>query len=286
MSERATRPSTARWIAPIAAAIAVAIGMAIAGAFYPIPVLIGAQPVPLIAALALATALAVVALMAPPASRTPRVGMSRRELVRLLAWWIGAFLVAALLAYAAWKAWWVIAVFVAIGLLLKVIQVASHLEHNIRFQMWMPFAAIIAFFVLIIVGVQVFGRMNLPPPISSALAAYGPDAPALAPASRPAPDLSSINAQLQQSGDVDLGGLKTTKFTYDFHGSGVDVSLSNFGFPAPRGSIGVDDPPGWWTVVDGTAFETGPKGTNFLVVAWSTEVADRFAAALAQQLAS
>jgi hypothetical protein len=286
VSERATRSSAARWIAPIAAAAIVAIGLAIASAFYPIPILIGAQPGGLIAALALATALAVVALMARPEARKPRVGMSRRELLRLLAWWVGAFLVAALLAYASWKAWWVLAVFVAIGLLIKVIQVASHLEHNIRFQMWMPFAAIIALFVLIIVGIQVFGRMNLPPPITSALAAYGPNAPALAPATRPAPDLSSINAQLQQSGDIDLGGLKTTKFTYDFHGSGVDVYLASIGFPAPRGSIGVDDPPGWWTVVDGTAFETGPKGTNFLVVAWSTEVADRFAAALAQQLGS
>jgi hypothetical protein len=264
----------------------VALALIVASAFYPIPIVIGADPVPLIAALALATALTVVAIMARPDARKPRVGMSRRELVRLLAWWVGAFLVAALLAYGSWKAWWVIAVLVAIGLLVKVIQVASHLEHNIRFQMWMPFAAIIALLVMIIVFVQVFGRMNLPPPITSALAAYGPDEPALSSPSRPAPDLSSISAELKQSGDVDLGGLKTTKFTYDFHGSGVDVYLADIGFPAPRGSIGVDDPPGWWTVVDGTALETGPKGTNFMVVAWSTEVADRFALALAQQLPS
>jgi hypothetical protein len=284
--ERATRPSSVRWIAPAAAAALAALALAVASAFYPIPIVIGAQPVPLIAAFALATALAVVALLARPEARKPRVDMSRRELVALLAWWVGAFLVATLLAYASWKAWWVIAVFVAIGLLVKVIQVASHLEHNIRFQIWMPFAAIITVFVMIIVIVQVFGRMNLPPPITSALDAYGPDPPALAPATRTAPDLSSINARLEQSGDIVLGGLKTTKFTYDFHGSGVDVYLADIGFPAPRGSIGVDDPPGWWTEVNGTAFETGPKGTNFLVVAWSTEVADRFAVALAQQLSS
>ena len=263
-----------------------ALALVVASAFYPIPIVIGAQPVPLITALAVATALAVVALLAPPQARKPRVDMSRRELLALLAWWVGAVLVAVLLAYAAYKAWWLIAVFVAFGLLVKVIQVASHLDLNIRFHLWMPFAAIIVFFVIAIVVVQVFGRMNLPPPITSALAAYGPDAPALAPPTRSAPDLSSINARLQDSGDVTLGGLKTTKFTYDFHGSGVDVYLADIGFPAPRGSIGVDDPPGWWTVVDGTALETGPKGTDFLVVAWSTEVADRFALALAQQLAS
>ena len=60
----------------------------------------------------------------------------------------------------------------------------------------------------------------------------------------------------------------------------VDGVISLFGF-------GQTEPPeGRWTVVDGTALETGPKGTDFLVVAWSTEVADRFALALAQQLAS
>jgi hypothetical protein len=281
-----TRPSSTRWIAPVVVAAIVALALAVASAFYPIPVVIGADPIPLIAALALAAALAVVALSSRPGAREPRVGMSRRELVGLLAWWVGAFLVATLLAYASWKAWWVIAVFVALGLLVKVIQVASHLEHNIRFQMWMPFAAIIAVFVVLIVVVQVFGRMNLPPPISAALDDYGPDAPSLGPATRTAPDLSSINATLQRSGDIVLGGLKTTKFTYDFHGSGVDVYLADIGFPAPRGSIGVDDPPGWWTEVNGTALETGPTGTDFLVVAWSTEVADRFAIALAQQLAS
>jgi hypothetical protein len=36
--------------------------------------------------------------------------------------------------------------------------------------------------------------------------------------------------------------------------------------------------------VDGTALRTGPKGTNFLVVAWEPDVADKFAAALADDL--
>lgn len=284
MSAQASRTSTVRWVAPIAAAAVVAIGVVVASAFYPVPIVVGADPVPLIAALALAAALAVIALFADPEARKPRVGMSRRQLFGLLAWWVGAFLVAALLAYGSWKAWWLIAVFVAIGLLIKVIQIASHLELNIRFQMWMPFAAIIVFFALLIAIVQVFGRMNLPPPIVSALDAYGPDEPGLAAPTRAAPDLSAIGARLERSGDVVLGGLPATVFTYDFHGSGVDVYEANMGFPAPRGSIGVDNPPGWWVDVDGTAFRTGPKGTNFMVVAWSTEVAERFTVALAQQL--
>jgi hypothetical protein len=270
-------------LAPIGAAVGAAIALAIACALYPIPIVLGAAPVPLIAAFALAAALAVIALLARPEARKPRVDMSRRELLRLLAWWIGVFFVAALLAYGAWKAWWLIAVFVAVGLLVKVIQISSHLELNIRFQMWMPFAAIIVFFASLIVIVQVFGRMNLPPPIVSALDAYGPQDPALSTPSRAAPDLSAIGAQLERSGDLDLGGLPATMFTYDFHGSGVDVYEADMGFPAPRGSIGVDNPAGWWVDVDGTAFRTGPKGTNFMVVAWSTEVAERFAVALAQQ---
>jgi hypothetical protein len=260
--------------------------MVVADAFYPIPIVLGADPVPLIAALALAGALLVVALLAKPEARKPRIGMSRRELYAVLAWWVGAFFVAALLAYGSWKAWWVVATLVAIGLLVKVIQVASHLDLNIRFQMWMPFAAIIVFLAALIVIVQVFGRMNLPPPIVSALDAYGPDEPALSSPTRAAPDLSGIGAQLERSGDVDLGGLPATVFTYDFHGSGVDVYEASMGFPAPRGSIGVDNPPGWWVEVDGTAFRTGPSGTDFMVVAWSTEVAERFAIALAQQLRS
>jgi hypothetical protein len=176
--------------------------------------------------------------------------------------------------------------FIAIGLIVKILQVASHFESRVGFRIWMPFVAIILAFVALVGFGLVWGRTNLPPPIVAALDAYGPVEPSLTPPTRSAPDLSSINAQLQQSGDIDLGGMKTTKFTYVFHSSGVDVYLADIGFPAPRGSFGAENPPGWWGEVDGTSLRAGPKGTNFLVVAWDTTVADRFAAALTQELPS
>ena len=285
-SKAKQRPTGARWIAPVAAALLVALGAALISVFYPLPVVIGSQPLPLFLALGLGAALLVIALRAEPEARAPRVGMSRRELARVLAWWIGVLLGTGLLWYGTYKAWSAVTFLISIGLVVKVLQVASHFESRVGFRVWMPFVAIIlAFASLVAIGL-VWGRTNLPPPIVSALDAYGPVQPALTPPTRTAPDLSSINAQLQQSGDIDLGGMRTTKFTYDFHGSGVDVYLADMGFPAPRGSYGADNPPGWWAELDGTSLRAGPKGTNFLVVAWSTDVADRFAAALAQQLAA
>jgi hypothetical protein len=284
VSERGRQPSAVRWIAPFAVAVLVALGVVGVSAWYPLPIVVGAQPGPLIMALALSAALLVVALMAEPEVRKPWVGMSRRELAGLLAWWLCALLVAGLLWYGSWKAWSVVALLISIALLVKVLHIASHFELNVGFQLWMPFAAIMLSFAFLVAIGLMLGRTNLPPPIVSALDAYGPDEPSLAPPTRAAPDLSVINAHLQRSGDLALGGLPTTVFMYDFQGSGVDVYVANIGFPAPRGSVGVDDPPGWWTEVDGTALRSGPKGTNFLVVAWSSDVADRFAAALAEQL--
>jgi len=287
VSETVHRRSPAvRWVTPLAAAVLVALAAAVVSVFYPLPVVLGTQPVPLFLALGLGAALAVIALQTEPAARKPRLGMSRRELAGLLAWWAGVLLATGILWYGTYKAWSALTLFIAIGLIVKILQVASHFESRVGFRIWMPFVAIILAFVALVGFGLVWGRTNLPPPIVAALDAYGPVEPSLTPPTRSAPDLSSINAQLQQSGDIDLGGMKTTKFTYVFHGSGVDVYLADIGFPAPRGSFGAENPPGWWGEVDGTSLRAGPKGTNFLVVAWDTTVADRFAAALTQELSS
>ena len=278
-----TRPRAVRWLVPLVTGLLVTLGVALVSVFYPLPVLIGSQPLPLFLALGLGAALLVVALQTPPGAREPRLGMSRRELAGLLAWWVGVLLAAGLLWYGTYKAWSAVTLLISIGLIVKIVQVASHFESRVGFRVWMPFAAIILSFAGLVGLGLVWGRTNLPPPIVAALDAYGPVEPSLTPPTRAAPDLSSINAQLQQSGDINLGGMKTTKFTYVFHGSGVDVYLADIGFPAPRGSYGAENPPGWWGEVDGTSLRTGPKGTNFLVVAWDTTVADRFAAALADQ---
>lgn len=288
VSERAQRtarshPGAARWVVPIAVAGLIVLGMAVVSRSYPLPVVIGARPVPLAAALALGAALLAIAAMADPDTRKPHVSMTKRQLMAILAWWVGVFVVVALLTYASWKAWSVIALFCAFAVIVKIIQVGSHFEWRIRFGIWTPFAALIAFFIIFIAMGNFLGRPNLPPPIASALDAYGPGEPSLEPASRPAPDLSALGASLTRTGDRDLGGLPVTVFTYDLHGSGVDVYEANIGFPAPQGSVGADDPPGWWAELDGTSLRTGPRGTNFLVVAWTTTVADRFAATLAAQ---
>jgi hypothetical protein len=52
------------------------------------------------------------------------------------------------------------------------------------------------------------------------------------------------------------------------------------GFPGPQGSVGVEDPPGWLMESYRLSLRTGPKGSNFLVVSWSTDVVDRIARAL------
>ena len=83
---------------------------------------------------------------------------------------------------------------------------------------------------------------------------------------------------------MDLGGLPTTLFSYDDReGSRVDIYEADIGFPAPQGSVGVYDPPGWLLESNRLSLRTGPKGSNFLVVSWSTQVVDGIATALAAQ---
>lgn len=272
-----------RWVVPVVVAGLVLLAIVAISSSYPLPVVIGARPVPLDAALALGAALLAIAVMADPEGRKPRVSMTRRQLLGLLAWWIGVFVAVALLQDASWKAWSVVALFCSFAVLVKIIQVGSHLDWRFSFGIWTPFAAIIAVFIIFIAMGQFLGRPNLPPPITSALDAYGPGEPSLAPATRPAPDLSAIGAHLTRTGDRDLGGLPVTLFTYDVHGSGIDIYEANIGFPAPQGSYAAENPTGWWAELEGTSLRTGPHGTNFLVVAWSTTVADRIAATLAGQ---
>jgi hypothetical protein len=272
-----------RWVVPVVVAGLVLFAMVAISSRYPLPVVIGARPVPLDAALALGAALLAIAAMSDPEGRKPRVSMTKRQLLGLLAWWVGVFVAVALLVDASWKAWSVVALFCSFAVLVKIIQVGSHFDRKFSFGIWMPFAAIIAVFAIIIAMGQFLGRPNLPPPIASALDAYGPGEPSLEPATRPAPDLSAIGAHLTRTGDRNLGGLPVTLFTYDLHGSGVDVYEANIGFPAPQGSVAADNPSGWWAELEGTSLRTGPHGTNFLVVAWSTPVADRIAATLAGQ---
>ena len=174
--------------------------------------------------------------------------------------------------------------FAALIALVKVLQAASFIKPDRSFRLWHPFAAIMGLFLCMAGIGQFLARPNLPPPIQAAMAAYEGARAAQAPASRPAPHASAVGLTLRASGDVDLGGLPATLFSYDDReGSRVDIYEADIGFPAPQGSVGVDDPTGWLSESYRLSLRTGPKGSNFLVVSWSTDVANRIADALAAQ---
>jgi hypothetical protein len=272
---------------PAIAAVAVAtaaialVALVVISRRYPLPIVIGARPVPLFAGLTLSVALASAAVASDPASRHPSPQMPLAQRYLVLAWWIGASTALALLSYAAWKAWGVIAMFASLLALVKVVQVAGSLRKGRSLRVWEPFAAIMGSF-LAVVGIFAFlARPNLPPPIQAAMAAYQGDRGGQAPASRPPPDVSATGLTLRTSGDVDLGGLPATLYSYDDReGSRVDIYEADMGFPGPQGSVGVEDPPGWLMESYRLSLRTGPKGSNFLVVSWSTDVVDRIARAL------
>src|SRR5436190_2347690 len=265
----------------VAAAVTLLVLVA-TSARYPVPVVIGARPLPLFAALTLLAALVALALASDPSERHPTLTMHRRDRSRILAWWIGVSVALATLTYAAWKGWEVVALFATVVVLVKVLHVGSFITRGQGLRVWHPFALIIGILLLVESIGQFLGRPNLPPPIQAAMGAYADPRAGQASASRPPPDLAALGLTLRTSGDVDLGGLPATLFSCDDReGSRVDVYEASIGFPAPQGSVGVDDPPGWLFESFRLSLRTGPAGTDFLVVSWSTDVVDRVARRLA-----
>jgi hypothetical protein len=274
-------------IVAIAAVVAAIVLLTLVGlsARYPLPIIVGARPVPLFAGLTLSVALATAALVTDPPSRHASLEMPLTKRYLVLAWWIGVSTTFALLSYAAWKGWGVVAMFASLIAAVKVLQVAGLITRGRSVRVWEPFAAIMALFVAL-AGIFAFlGRPNLPPPIRAAMAAYQGERAGQGPTSRPAPDVSATGLTLRSSGDVDLDGLPATLYSYeDREGSRVDIYEADIGFPAPQGSVGVEDPPGWLLEAYRLSLRTGPTGSDFLVVSWSTDVVDRIARALADRL--
>jgi hypothetical protein len=279
---RARLPISAIVATAIAAGAIALLALVVVSTRYPLPIIIGARGVPLFAGLTLSVALATAAVASDPPSRHPSLVMPLRERYLVLVWWIGVSAALALLSYAAWKAWGVVAMFASLVALVKVLQIAGFIKRDRSVHVWHPFAAIMAM-LLGAVGIFAFlARPNLPPPIQAAMVAYRGARGAQAPASRPAPEVSATSLTLRTSEDVDLDGLPATLFSYDDReGSRVDIYEADIGFPAPQGSVGVEDPPGWLLESYRLSLRTGPKGSNFLVVSWSTDVVDRIAYALA-----
>ena len=116
--------------ATIAAAGITLFALIVVSARYPLPIPIGAWRGPLFAALTLSVAFATAAVASEPSSRHPSLTMPRTERYWVLVWWIGVFTALALLSYAAWKAWEVVAMFAALIALVKVLQVASFIKQD------------------------------------------------------------------------------------------------------------------------------------------------------------
>jgi hypothetical protein len=284
---RARLPTSVIAALAFATAAITSVVLVAVSARYPLPIIIGARPLPLFAGLSLGAACALAALVSDPSSRHPSEQMPLAQRYRVLAWWVGVSVALALLSYAAWKAWGVIAMFASLLAVVKVVQVAGFVQKGRSVRVWEPFAAIMGSF-LAVVGIFAFlARPNLPPPIQAAMSAYQGERGGPTPASRPPPDVSATGLTLRTSGDVDLGGLRATLYSYDDReGSRVDIYEADMGFPGPQGSVGVEDPPGWLMESYRLSLRTGPKGSNFLVVSWSTDVVDRIARALVRRSSS
>jgi hypothetical protein len=282
---RARLPISAIAAVAIAAAAIALLALVGVSARYPLPIIIGARRIPLFAGMTLLVALGTAAVASDPPSRHPSLMMPLRQRYVVLAWWIGVSTALASLSYAAWKAWGVVATFASLVALVKVLQVAGLIKQGRSVRVWHPFAAIMALF-LAVTGIFAFlSRPNLPPPIQAAMVAYQDGRDGQAPASRPDPEVSTTGLTLRASGDLDLGGLPATLFSYDDReGSRVDIYEADIGFPAPQGSVGVEDPAGWLLESYRLSLRTGPRGSNFLVVSWSTDVVDRIAHTLATQV--
>jgi hypothetical protein len=269
-------------------AISAGAGSLVAAAFllisgsYPLPIVIGALPSYAAVALALGTALAVMALLTAPESRKPSVDMPRPGLYRLIFWWLAVAVTLVILALGSWQQWDVVLLFVAIAICVKAVGVFTYIKQDWEFAVWQPFVVIMGIFALVVGIGQYLGRSDVPPPIQAALSSYGLTRTGLQPASRAAPDLSSLGMTLESSGDLDVGGLPATLFTYHAKdGTPVDLYESTIGFPRPPGTFSASDPPGWWINKERSFMRAGSANGNFLVVGYWQRNVNRVARTLA-----
>jgi hypothetical protein len=238
--------------------------------------IVGARPLLMATGLGLGAALGSVAAFARHESRTPTLATPVPTLLRILAWWCGVALALALLAFAAWKQWGIVCLFASIATMIKALTVFTYVKRDYEFHVWAPFAVIIGVLVFIEAVFLFLARPNIPPPVEAALQMYAAGPVAQDPASRPAPELPGAGFSLQFEGDVDLGGLPVSFFSYQ-GGSRVDVYIAKISFPSPLGSTRTADPPGWEGKQANVYLRAGNAPTHFLVVGDSKEAVDAFA---------
>ncbi len=278
----ATSSSTrAKVTASLAVGAVVAIAFLVVSRSYPLPVMIGVFPVPIAFALALGTPLALLAVRSSPSTRRPTLSMPIEDRYRILAWWVGVALTCALVAWASWRVWGVLFLLATIAATAKAVSVFSYIKQEYQFRLWLPFAAILGLVMVLVVIGGFLARPNIPPPIADALAAFRLAPGAAVSGSRAAPDLSSRGFTLDLRGDVNLGGLPTTFFSYHADdGTRIDLYASNFGFPAPPGASRMVDPAGWWAKTDGLHLRAGSAADEYLIVGAKKRVVFAVAEAL------
>jgi hypothetical protein len=259
--------TTPRVVISIGIGLLAAVVLLVTSHAYPWPVMIGALPGRMALALALGTALAAIAAGSPRAARKPTLLMEREDLVRIFAWWLIAAFALALAASAAWRVWGVVLLLAAIAATVKALSVFSYVKQNYEFRLWLPFAAILGVVVFMVAFGLFVARPNIPPPIAAALDAYRLTPGATQPASRTAPDLTSVGFTLDVGTDVDLGGLPATFFSYHAaNGARIDLYEADYGFPRPPGSADLTETPGWWVKMSDLHLLGGAAGTEFMIV--------------------
>ena len=244
---------------------------------------LGARPLLMALGLGLGAALAVLAVFANNGARKPTMATPVPILFRILAWWGAVALALMMVAFAAWRQWGILCFFASIAATVKTISVYTYIKRTYEFRIWEPFAVIIAA-MLVVAGIFTFlGRANVPPPFEAALARYAADPAATDPASRPAPDLSAAGFELTFQGDVVVGGLPSTYYSYLLSESAdrVDVYVAKTNFPLPRASVRAADPAGWWVNASHLYARSGNDPTHFVAIGGAQAAVDALVQAFA-----
>ena len=224
-------------------------------------------------------ALALVAAFARKESRKPTLDMPVPALLRLLAWWCGFALAVLSISFASWKVWGGVCLFLSIAMMVKAVSVFTYVKRSYEFRIWLPFAVIMGFFIFFQAILLFLARPDVPPPVTAALSNYLAQPTAQQPAARPHPDLSGAGFSLAFEGDIDLGGLPVSFFSYSSKdGTRVDLYIAKISFPAPPGTTDMADPAGW-EIHQSQYLRGADDPTHFLVVGSTKTAVDVVAGA-------
>jgi hypothetical protein len=268
--------------------VAIAAGVGVAAVFLALDhtsslaTRIGARPLLMAVGLGALVTLALIAILAPDGTRKPALAMSKPGLVRILLWWAG--LAAALLtvAFASWRQWNLLFLAGAVVAIAKALSLISYIKRDYAFHVWEPFAVVLGSLLFLASIVGFTGRPNVPPPFDAIVLRFAADPTTSSAATRDAPDLSSAGFTLTSSGDVRVGGLPTTYYSFQSsNDSRVDVYVSRIVFPLPRGSTKTTDPPGWWTKEEHLYVRTANTPVHFVAVSDDQDSVDAFVKAYA-----